>query len=237
MVERTKGIVLQSIKYGESSLIVKIFTADYGLLSFILKGILKNKRGKLHPSYFLPLSILQLHIYLSQKSDIHQIKEAQLLHVYDSLQTDFKKQAVVFFLSEILANIFQNNIQDSKGFEFVEKALIWFDVHSFIPHFHIYFLLRLTKYLGFYPSTNFQGAFFDMEKGTFENTAVHAHCTTENESKLLKTYLGINFDALSQTQMNHEERQQMNEMMLKYYSIHVPSFKNLKSLDVLKAIM
>lgn len=237
MTERTKGLVLHSMKYGETSLIVKVYTESNGLLSFILKGILKTKKKSLHPSYFQPLSLLQLNIALSQKSDLHQIREAQMLYVYETIHTDFKKQAVVFFISEMLSNIFEKDLKDKQLFEFLEKALLWFDVHAFLPYFHLFFLLKLTRFLGFYPNQGNEGLYFDLEKGTFTNHALHINCASERNSSALKALLGINFDSLKKIAISHEERQDLNELMLRYYSIHIPSFKNLKSLDVLKAMM
>ena len=36
----TQAIVISSIKYGESSLISKLYTIDLGLTSYVMKGIL-----------------------------------------------------------------------------------------------------------------------------------------------------------------------------------------------------
>ena len=46
----TKAIVISTIKYSDTSLIVKLYTEKVGLVSFLLKGILKSKKGKLRTS-------------------------------------------------------------------------------------------------------------------------------------------------------------------------------------------
>ena len=50
MVIATKAIVLSSLKFGDSDLIVKCFTASSGLKSYLLRNILKSKKGKLKVS-------------------------------------------------------------------------------------------------------------------------------------------------------------------------------------------
>ena len=38
MDDKIQGVVLQSLRYGDSSLIVKVFTRNFGLRSYMLKG-------------------------------------------------------------------------------------------------------------------------------------------------------------------------------------------------------
>jgi len=56
----TKAVVLKALKYGDTSLIVKAFTASDGLKSYLLKGVLASKKGKLKTAYFQPLTQLEL---------------------------------------------------------------------------------------------------------------------------------------------------------------------------------
>ena len=61
MLEKTNAIVIKSLKYGDTSLIVNCYCEDFGLQAFILKGILKSKKGK-YPkkSVFEPLNIIEI---------------------------------------------------------------------------------------------------------------------------------------------------------------------------------
>ena len=43
MYSQTKGIVLSSVKYSESSIICKVYTAKLGLQSYIVNGVRKRK--------------------------------------------------------------------------------------------------------------------------------------------------------------------------------------------------
>ena len=51
MVVTTKAIVLSSIKYADSDLIVKCYT-ELGIKSFLVKRIFRQKKGKLTPAFF-----------------------------------------------------------------------------------------------------------------------------------------------------------------------------------------
>jgi len=62
MLIKTRGIVLQQFKYLDSSLIVKIYTEELGLQSYMVKGS-RSKKSTQKPAYFQPLSLIDLVVY------------------------------------------------------------------------------------------------------------------------------------------------------------------------------
>ena len=103
----TKAIVLSSLKYSDTSLIVKCYTEQEGIKSYIIKGILKAKKGGIKVAYFQPLTQLILVANHSSKSSLNTLKEVQILNPYKTIYRDIVKQSVVLFLSEVLANSIQ----------------------------------------------------------------------------------------------------------------------------------
>ena len=67
MSNQSKAIVLHSIKYGETSLIVNCFLYDIGVKSFIVKGVLNSKNKKFRKSYFLPSKLTLPQIKILRK--------------------------------------------------------------------------------------------------------------------------------------------------------------------------
>ena len=98
MITKTRGIVLNYIKYGDTSIICKIYTEQFGLQSYIINGIRKSKSKNI--GLFQPLNILDLVVYHKKTSGLQRIKESKLDYAYKTLHLDMKKISVCFFLSE-----------------------------------------------------------------------------------------------------------------------------------------
>ena len=81
MVSKTNGIVLNYIKYKETSIISKIYTKKFGLKSCIINGI-RSKKGRFTLSSFKTLSLLDLVVYENKNSEIGRIKELKFDKIY-----------------------------------------------------------------------------------------------------------------------------------------------------------
>ena len=99
----TKAIVLSTLKYSDSSLIVKCYTQDEGLKSYLIRGVLKAKKGGVKIAYFQPLTQLNIEANHSKKGTLNSIKEVQISYPYKTIYKDIIKQSVVLFLSEVLS--------------------------------------------------------------------------------------------------------------------------------------
>mgnify|MGYP000291852895 CR=1 FL=1 len=138
-IVNTKAIVLSSLKYGDTSLIVKCYTQHFGAKSYILKNILKSKKGKLKTAYFQPLSQLELVANHKNKGTLESIREVKVNYHYQTLHTDISKNAMTLFLAEVLSNSVREEEKNERLFEFLEASFQWFDAHDSISNFHIYF--------------------------------------------------------------------------------------------------
>ncbi len=147
MITKTRGIVLNYIKYGDTSIICKIYTEQFGLQSYIINGI-RNSKSK-NIGLFQPLNILDLVVYHKKTPGLQRIKESKLDYAYKTLHLDMKKISVCFFLSEFLTRISQNDDDQKDNFDFIKDSLIVFDrLEVNYSNFHIQFLIKLSKYFG-----------------------------------------------------------------------------------------
>lgn len=236
-VVSTKAIVLSSIKYGDSSLIVKCFTDEEGVKTYMVKGILKSKKGKLKAAYFQPLTQLQLTANHNNRGTLNSIKEAQVFTMYETIHTSIVKQTIVLFISEILSTIIQEEEKNEILYNYIETSLIWLDTHSSIANFHLLFLLNLSRFLGFYPDTTNEESFgFNLLEGSFTNSAYDKSTITGEDFILFKRLLGINFDAIHTISFNKKERQKVLKLIIRYFELHLEGFKKPKSLDVLESV-
>lgn len=236
-VVTTKAIVFSAIKYGDTSLIVKCFTEEEGIKSYLIKGVLKAKKGKLKAAYFQPLTQLQLTANHNNRGALNSIKETHVIHPYENIPMDIVKQTIVLFLSEILSGIIQEEEKNTGLYEYIETALIWLDTHTTIANFHLLFLLNLSRFLGFYPDiSNRNAAGFNLLEGSFTNLSYEKLTLTGNELMLFKKLLGINFDAIHTISFNKNERQVILKIIIRYFELHLEGFKKPKSLDVLETV-
>lgn len=237
MLVTTNAIVLSKLKYNDNDLIVKCYTEELGVVSLILRGILKNKRGNSKAAYFQLLSQLELIIDYKNNRTLHTVKETKLSYLYTSLHSNVLKSSIVMFLAEVLSNTLQEEEQNKILFSYIETTLQWLDTNSEYSNFHLFFLLNLTKYLGFYPQvSNIDANYFNLSAGKFENKKLDKYSISGENLMLLKQLLGITFDALSSVKINAKQRQSFLGMILLYFELHLGSFKTPKSLQIFNQV-
>ena len=236
MIESTKAIVINTIKYGDTSLITTCYTENCGVKSYLLKGVLKSKKGKFKPAYFQPLMQLYLTANHNNKGTLNSLRDLEVIHFYNSIYTDIKKQTIALFLAEIVYHSIKEEEQNSLLYKYLETSFLWLDTHSNIANFHLLFLLNLTKYLGFYPEINVVNAtYFDLLEGRF---TIHNKPNAVSGENLIqfKKLLGINFDVLHEVDFSALNRQVVLSILIQYFELHLSGFKKPKSLNVLKAV-
>ena len=149
MVSKTNGIVLNYIKYKETSIISKIYTKEFGLKSYLINGV-RTKKGKFNISSFQPLSLLELVVYENKNSQIGRIKELKFDKIYFTNHHVQKKISICLFISEVLLKLITFQVPDKNQFNFVRNSLIELDkIVDNYENFHIIFLIKFSKYLGF----------------------------------------------------------------------------------------
>ena len=237
MIVNTKGIVFSALKYGEADLIVKCFTEKSGLKTYLLRGVLKSKKGKFKASLFQPLTQLEIVANHKDKGTLEYMNQAKILRHYQSLHTDVVKSTVVMFLSEVLRNAVKEEEANPHLYYFLENVLTWFDEHEKTANFHLLFLLKLTRYLGFYPDdSEKEKPVFNLIDGTFQDVETNNDCIFDENVLILQQLLGIDFDGLTAIKLNKNSRSGFLLMMVKYYEIHLQGFHKPKSLTVLNEI-
>ena len=236
MLTTTKAIVLSTIKYSDHDLIVKCYTLENGVQSFLIKGIFKHKKGKLTPALFFPLNQIELTASYRDGRTLHFIKEVKINYPYSTLYTDVVKQTIVFFLSEVLSSGLKEEEKNQSLYTYIETALQWLDSHSKVANFHLIFMVLLMKHLGFYPNLKENAIYFDLEEGKFTDLRQSNHYLTGENLKYFKQLLGTNFDTVTILKYTKEIRQTLLEIVIQYFELHLPGFKKPRSLEVLKTV-
>ncbi|WP_152286155.1 DNA repair protein RecO [Flavicella marina] len=235
MQVQTKAIVFSSIKYGDSSLIVRCYTKEFGIKSYLLRSILKSKKGSLKPAYFQPLSQLDLVASHSKKASLHTIKEVRVAYAYEDVYLNYVKQSIVFFIAEMLYNSVREEEANEDLYAYLEISLKWLDLHDKVSNFHLIFLINLTRYLGFYPGeAKSDSSAFDLREGVFTNKAFVGPGLHHEDLKLFRSILGIKFDESHNLSLSVQSRQRLLAIIVNYYELHLTGFYEPKSIAVLK---
>jgi DNA repair protein RecO (recombination protein O) len=170
MLHKTRGIVLHTVKYSETSLIVKVYTEAFGIQSYMVKGA-RNPKSKLRPILFQPLTLLELVAYHKERNTLQSIKEIRLAHPYQSMPFDIRKSSIALFLNEVVYRSVGEEESNPALFEFLWSSFLLLDaVEEPFMHFHLLFTIKLTKYLGFHPrnTRTDEHCFFNLSEGTFQ---------------------------------------------------------------------
>src|SRR5215212_5930194 len=149
MIHKTKGIVLRSVKYGETSLVVTMFTELFGLQSYLVNGVRTvPKKGTAKANLFQPAAILELVAYHNEFKNLQRLREFKWAELNQQLFSDIRKNAVAVFMIELLSKCLKQPEGNSELFYFVEDALHHLDEanDTVMANFPLFFALHLAVF-------------------------------------------------------------------------------------------
>ncbi|MDQ3046434.1 MAG: DNA repair protein RecO [Bacteroidota bacterium] len=239
MLQATSGIILHTTKYSETSLIAKIYTRDFGLRSCIVSGV-RSKRSKNKAAIFQPLAIVDLVISTSGKGGLQRISEISVQHPYSTIPYDIIKSSIAIFLNEIIYRSVKEDHPDESLFDFLKTALLILDLKTeSTSNFHIYFMVQMSRYLGFYPQgTCHENSIFDLREGRFTETfPTHSQSLDPELSNLLYQLISVDFEGMSAIRVNKTQRRQLLQGLIDYYRLHISNLGEIRSKDVLEDVI
>lgn len=237
MYTKTKAFVISTIKFAEADCIVKCYTQSHGMLTFMVKGVRKSKRGKLNMAYFQPLSYLDVEFTYRSNKNLLYFKEVAQHQSFNAVQRDVYKSTLSLFLAEILHTCIQEEEANTDLFLFIENTLNQLEEAEKIGHFHLLFLLQLSQYLGFYPNKEDAAfAYFNLIDGVFQNKETNRYCFAGQEIEDLKNLLHVNYSEVHQLKMPKSNRLQLLDVLLLYFEIQIQGFKKPLSYQVLQEV-
>ena len=240
MDDKTEGIVLQSVRYGDTSLIVKVFTRKQGLKSYMLKGAF-NRGSKNRAALFQNLNVINyVEVGKPKTGTLNYLKDAQLSMMYHSLPIVMNKGAIMMYVSELLSKTITEQEQNEGLFDFIVSSLQWLDlVEQDYASFPLFFTLELTRHLGFYPKTNHQSGFcFDMMEGTFAHDyPLHPYYFDAETAALLAGLLNVGIDEASRRPLRLSQRRELLDGLIVFMRLHAPVMKDFHSHEVLKTVL
>ena len=228
---KTEAIVLHSLKYGEGRIIVDIFSREQGRLSLIVSAP-RSERSKIKKQYLQPLTLLMLECDVRPQAQLQKVREATLLTPLPSLFSDAKKLSIGLFVSEFLYHALKGEQRNVPLFDYVRSSIEWLDAAiGPFANFHLVLLMRMARFLGFYPNMESEGDYFDLSEGTFGQRRDDRIAGTT-----VRQLMRMDYPTMHLFRLSRQERLQILQTLLHYYELHLPAFPELRSLSVLKEL-
>jgi len=219
MLQKTRAIVLNSVKYGESGIIVQVYTENFGRQSFLIHGVRKRK-SKFNYSLFEPLSLLNLDIYFKESRSLQTLKEVKPSIILHHLPFDIKRSSIAIFLGEILYRCLREIEPNKSLFNYLFHAIQILDVNEQgIENFHLVFLIQFSKFLGIYPENN---------------TQLYQYKT--NTGLQLNDLLEYSLQDVSKLKIERTNRLELLDRLIDYYRDHLEGMGEIKSLHILHEV-
>lgn len=236
MLHTTRGIVLHTLKYSDTSLVCKVYTEVLGLQSYMIKGV-RSTRNQGKAAILRPPNILDMVVYHKERRGLQNVREFKLSYIYQSLPYDIVKGAISMFMVEVLNKSVKEEEQNEALFEFILEAFQQLDTTKdplqYKPH---EFLLNLAGYLGFGPEGNYntEQAIFDMMEGSFvKHEPPHPNFLMGKSAQTVSNLL----NSETPVGLNGAERRQLLQQLLTFYALHIESFAEIRSHKVLQDVL
>lgn len=240
-LQKTKGIVIKTFKYGETSLIAKVYTEAFGLQSYIVNGVRKAK-GKLKMGMLQPLSLLDMVVYHKDTRSMHRFKEIKPFYTFNSIPFHVAKSAIALFITEILFKTLKEETSDPQQFLFLEESIKYLDTtQASIANYHLSFLIKWSGYLGFHPQNNFfytERPIFNLLDGefTYKIPTTHNNYLQLPISYRLSELLKHELSESHNISMSNDERRTLLQSLVTFYCLHIENLATPKSLPILEQV-
>ena len=239
MLTKTQAIVLHSLKYGETRMIVDMFTRQFGRLSFIV-SMPKSAKSKMKKQFFQPLSLLEIETDVRPKVQLQKLSDVRLASPFTSIPFPPHKLSMALFLAEFLYYALRSEQRNELLYDYVESSILWLDGQDDrFANFHLVFLMRLSRFLGFYPNLEHyqSGDYFDLRESEFlPAPPVHRDFLYPEEADKVQLMMRMDYPTMHLFRMSHQERNRLLEVTLIYYRLHLPDFPEMKSIGVLQEL-
>jgi DNA repair protein RecO (recombination protein O) len=241
MLHKTSGIVLRSVKYGESSLIVNIFTELFGVQSYLVNGVRTSRPSSSRAALLQPANLLDLVTYHHEGRNLQRLSDFRYGYLYRSLYTDMVKNSIALFLVELLDKSLRQPEVHPELFWFISGALQWMDREQHPANLPLYASLRVGELLGFRLFGRYSQAtpYLDLQEGCFTAThPAHPHFLEEDCGRLTDRLLRLEgFDGLKDLKMDKQTRRRLLAAYQDYYRLHLPGFTGLRSPRILADVL
>jgi len=240
MLLKTRGLIFRATKYGDSSLILEVYTEQRGIRKYIVSGV-RKARSRTPASLVQPMNLVDIVAYERDGKELTRLKEVRPAHVYTGIPFDVYRGTIGLFLLEVTRNAIREAEENPALFRFLFDSFVFLDTTAGpIAHLHLHFLLELTTHLGFLPSGTHSNdtPLFDLKEGCFTGPHPgHTEYLDEDRAAFMYRLLHAERSDLAAIRSTREDRLGLLTDLLRYYRHHIEGMREVNSLKILREVM
>lgn len=239
MIRTFNGIVLKSIKYGETSMISEVYTREHGLKKFIA-GSVRKAKSRMSPGLFQPMSLVQMVAYEKPGKDLNRVKDISPLHLYRHMPMEINRTAVGLFITEVVRYTIRTDESNPELFDFLLDVFRFLDeTDRSIANLPLSFLVLYSGWMGFEPENNYseEKSVFDLQEGRFNVVSTGLQQIEAPLSSLFSQLLASDMESSADIKIKRKDRQQLLQSLLDYYYIHIDYMKKVQTHLIFEGIL
>ena len=240
MLHKVRGIVLKTTNYSESSVVVQVFTDKFGIQAYLINGV-KKPRAKVKMNMLQSLHLLDMVVYHKANSNIQRVSEVRQTPVFKTIPYDIIKSSMTIFLNEVLYKSIRQQGADESLFDYIFNTIAWFDESEQPnPNFHLSFLLKLTRFLGFYPNDKRRQDqnYFDLHEGEFvSRQPFHLNFLELDDALRFISLFNTPLEKIIDIKFSNDQRRFLLDKILVFYTLHTASFGEVQSHKILETLL
>jgi len=240
MLHKVRGIVLKTTNYSESSVIVQVLTDKFGMQSYLINGV-KKPKAKVKMNMLQSLHLLDMVVYHKMNTNIQRVSEVRQTPVFKRIPYDIVKSSIVIFLNEVLYKSIRQQSADDDLFNYIFNSIAWFDESDELnPNFHLAFLLKLTRFLGFSPNEKRRTdqIYFDLQEGEFvSRVPIHLNYLLLEDALDFISLFNTPLEKISEIKLSNSKRRFLLDKILVFYTLHTASFGEVQSHRILETLL
>lgn len=243
MLLKTRGIVLRGVKYGETSLVVTIFTEHNGVQTYMIQGVRTGGARGNKAGFFQPGTLLELVVYQQQQKNLQRIKEYSAAHIYRTVLDDIVKNSIVMFSVELLLRLLPEEAPLPSLFHMAFGYFTTLDRLSTagVANFPLRFAISCADELGYDLKGNYTPGtpYLNLQEGGFsDHPPATVTMTTQDDARLLSALMEVaDITMVKEVEMSGEVRMRLLDWYIAFLQQHTQHMGNIRSLPLLHAIL
>ncbi len=244
ITHKSKAIILKSVAYGDTSLIVTALTELFGVQSYLIKGVRKaTKTQSAKANFFQPAALLEMVVYHNPLKQLNFVKEFKWATLYQHIFKNVIKNSIALYTIELLQKCLKEPDDNPALFYFAEDVLLAIDEANTLvaANLPIYISLQLPNLLGLQIIDNYSSTstILDLKDGCFyEDNPTHQYVVEMPYSKMISDYIkAIHPNDLNDVQLNGHSRKIILDKLEVFYQLHITNFGKIKTLPILREIL
>lgn len=236
---KARGIVLHTLKYGDSGMVVYLLTDSGGRQSYMVQGVRSARGHGSKLALFQPMFAVEFEGLESSRMQMHRFREVRSGIVLQSLPFDVRKSTIALFMAEVLYRLVKECEPNQRLFDFVWGSVAALDaLDEGVANFHLWFLANLSRFLGFCPGNDYSaGDWFDIREGLYTKTRPqHVSFMTQECTRILRDMMECDVRCLAEIGLNRTQRVEFLNAVLVYFGYHLDAISAVQSVRILREV-